>query len=77
MSLLSMSPMDNFEASVDVFVTVLESGMADAEPVSIGKAAQLCSGLRVMAKGLSQYTRFHRVELQPCHLSSWNNWRGQ
>ena len=59
-----MSPEDHFETLVDVFVTMLKLGVSDAASVSVSKVAQLGGNLRLMAKELSQYMRFYRVELQ-------------
>lgn len=47
-----------------MFVAMLKLGMADVVSVSSSRSAQLWGGLRLMAEGLSQSMRVHRVELQ-------------
>lgn len=66
LSPLPMSPEDPLETFVDVFVAMLKLDKSQAASAGcVHKVAQLCSGLRLMAKSLAQCMRFHRVELNP------------
>lgn len=62
---LPHEPRKPFRDVSDVFVAMLKLGMVHAAPPSVRRIAQLFGRPRLMAKELSQYVRFHRVELRP------------